>query len=371
MKILIISSQDWGSMYLSKHHYSVALTELGHEVYYLEPFKAGWKWNKRSFKIKDVNIERLKVIEQTFNLPYNIKFHSNTIYNFFIKHHINKIETNFGSFDLIFSFDLTNSFPLEFFSKRSKKIFFAADWPLNKCGINAANKADLLVSVSQEILNQYKNFPISKQKLLSHGVADYFIIEGLKPFVKYDNKIRVGLSGNFLRPDLNRIMLLEIIKFNNNIIFEFFGAIEPSSSNLGGFFDLETLNFIDTLKEFSNVILHGIINPKLLSSELRRMDLFLICYDINKDQSKGTNYHKISEFLVYKRPIVSNFVSSYIDNPYVFQSKDENGIVDVKKNFNALLNNGIFNLNYDIKLPLSYKNLVLKLFNELSIYNIN
>jgi len=53
------------------------------------------------------------------------------------------------------------------------------------------------------------------------------------------------------------------------------------------------------------------IAPEKLALELRRMDAFLICYDVKKDQSKGTNYHKVSEYLVYGRPIVSNYVSAY------------------------------------------------------------
>jgi hypothetical protein len=41
------------------------------------------------------------------------------------------------------------------------------------------------------------------------------------------------------------------------------------------------------------------------------MDAFLICYDVEKDQSKGTNYHKVMEYLAYGRPIVSNTISMY------------------------------------------------------------
>ena len=57
--------------------------------------------------------------------------------------------------------------------------------------------------------------------------------------------------------------------------------------------------------------MHGMVSPEKLAIELRRMDSFLICYDVNKDQSKGTNYHKVSEYLVYGRLIVSNYVSAY------------------------------------------------------------
>jgi hypothetical protein len=53
------------------------------------------------------------------------------------------------------------------------------------------------------------------------------------------------------------------------------------------------------------------VSPEALSKELRRMDAFLICYDVEKDQSKGSNYHKVMEYLAYGRPIISNFITRY------------------------------------------------------------
>ena len=53
------------------------------------------------------------------------------------------------------------------------------------------------------------------------------------------------------------------------------------------------------------------VNPEILAKEFLRMDAFLICYDVEKDQSKGTNYHKVMEYLAYGRPIVSNYISRY------------------------------------------------------------
>ena len=67
------------------------------------------------------------------------------------------------------------------------------------------------------------------------------------------------------------------------------------------------------------------------------MDAFLICYDESKDQSKGTNYHKISEYLAYDRFIVSNRVSAHASNPMIIQDADRDGKVDIIANFNAFI----------------------------------
>ncbi len=323
MRVLIISPQHWGIMRVTKHHYSIELAKLGHDVFFLEPTEPTWKLNQSSFKISDSDIERLKVIHQKINIPYNLKFHSKRLYDWFIRNHIKKLEKQIGPFNLVWSFDIENSMPLKFFASEAKKIFFASDWPLQLEGVKAAKGAHLLVSIAQEILDQFPSTTGTKRLLLDHGVAECFIEAGKLPFVKSDDIIRIGMSGNFLRPDIDRQTLLEIIRNFNNIIFECFGSFEYINSNMGGGVDSQTSEFINELRESPNVILHGMLHPESLALELRRMDIFLICYDLERDYSKGTNYHKVMEFLCYRRPIVSNYVSRYknvnliyIQSPY-------------------------------------------------------
>jgi hypothetical protein len=308
MRVLIISPQHWGIMHVSKHHYAIELAKLGHEVYFLEPLEPTWKIGSTRFFQKELQYPNLKVLSHTILAPYNLKFHSKVFFDLFMKHHIQKMEKQIGHFDLVWSFDLTDAIPLKYFNA-NRKIFFAADWPPNKDAIGAAESADLLVSVAQEILDQY---PKKHKKLLvSHGVAQCFIDAGKIPFVKSDEQFRIGMSGNFLRPDIDRPVLLDIIRSFPDILFECFGAYESKNSNLGGANDQDTITFIEALKTAPNVILHAMVNPEKLAVELRRMDAFLICYDLGKDQSRGTNYHKVSEYLVYGRPIVSNYISAY------------------------------------------------------------
>ena len=66
---------------------------------------------------------------------------------------------------------------------------------------------------------------------------------------------------------------------------------------------------------------------------------FLICYDVKKDQSKGTNYHKVSEYLVYGRPIVSNYVSAYdFEGSGVIIAKKNQELKKIIKDNNAIEN---------------------------------
>jgi hypothetical protein len=52
------------------------------------------------------------------------------------------------------------------------------------------------------------------------------------------------------------------------------------------------------------------------------MDGFLICYDIKKDQSGGTNYHKILEYISTGKVIISNNVTTYASRPELVQMVD-------------------------------------------------
>jgi hypothetical protein len=363
MRVLLISPQHWGTMRVTKHHYAIELAKLGHEVYFLEPTEATWQWNKSKFEINLSDADGVKLVTQQINVPYNLKFHWKGLYDWFIERHINKLEKELGPFDLVWSFDLTNAMPLKVFSKNAKKIFFAADWPQVPDAVKAAEGASLLVSVAQEILDQYPNNPKTKKLLIDHGVADCFIEAGKQPFVKTDDQIRIGMSGNFLRPDIDRPLLLEIIRTHTDMLFECFGAYELKNSNLGGAADEGTISFIDVLKQAPNVILHGMVGPEILAKELRRMDAFLICYDVEKDQSKGTNYHKVMEFLAYGMPIVSNYVSTYINNQLVFQEKNINGFVDVKTNLDKIFRKKDFKKDLDNITPETYSSLLQKILN--------
>jgi len=350
MRILIISPQHWGIMRVTKHHYAIELAKLGHEVYFLEPIEPTWKIGSTSFTQKEVN-PNLKVLSHTILAPYNLKFHSKIFFDFFMKRHIQKMEKRIGRFDLVWSFDLTDAIPLKYFNA-NRKIFFAADWPPNKDAVKAAESADLLVSVAQEILDQYPNK--HKKLLVSHGVAECFIEAGKIPFTKIDDKFRIGMSGNFLRPDIDRPVLLNIIRSYPDILFECFGTYESKNSNLGGAMDKETNTFIEALIQAPNVILHGMLTPEKLANELGRMDVFLICYDVAKDQSKGTNYHKMMEYLAYSKPIVSNYVSNYLDNQLVKMPSQKFG----NEQLNSIFSDTIF----------SYGKSTIQISNEISSY---
>lgn len=307
--ILIVSPQAWGNMFLAKHHYAIELAKHGNEVYFLNPAIEA----KYSSSIEIVNsnvINNLFLINhQLPSVLLKIKFKIKLLFHFYIKTHIKKIEQAIGKkVDIIINYDLGDYYPFKYFSNNPFKIYFPIDEPLNKDGIDSAKDCDIIFSITKEILEKYNIYNVPKH-FVHHGLAEEF--KHSYQQIKLDNKIRFGLSGNWLRKDLDRDTLLEIIKQNDDVIFEFWGSYKAKQSNIGGADDSEMKRFIAELMVAQNVVLHGPIHPSKLAEEYKRMDGFIICYDILKDQSRGTNYHKVMEYLSTGKVIVSNNVTTY------------------------------------------------------------
>lgn len=313
--IFIISQDDWGTMFISKHHYALELAKMGNTVYYINGPDQRNSLKIGEVKISETTYSKLFLVQHRFSFPFFLKFHGGVFFDFLVKRHVSGMIRQIGKLpDIVWSFDLSNTIPLKCFTSKSLKIFMPVDEPLNVSAIRAANTADMIVSVTKEILEKYTAFPISKY-FLNHGVASSFFGEdGRAP----DGETRrVGLSGNFLRPDVDREILMRIIRENPTVVFELWGNTRSKDSNLSNESnnDNKTLDFIHFLETASNVICHGPVKTEELSRGLKRMNAFLICYDINKDQSRGTNYHKIMEYLAIGSVVISNNVSTYNDIP--------------------------------------------------------
>jgi len=312
--ILIISPQAWGQMFISKHHYAITLANMGNRVYFLNPPEQHSKKRPGQIDIsRSSTHHNLLLIEHALNFPFILKFHAKKLFHLLMRFHVKNILDKIESpVDIVWSFDQGNLFPFRFFGEKPFKIFQPVDEPADKEAIKAAEGAQLIISVTREILSKYKDFS-QPRHLVNHGIGEDFLLP-VATGARQKN-IHVGLSGNLLREDIDREILLKIIAQNPDIVFECWGtyAIADSTSK-----NKAALLFIHKLQQLG-VLLHGPTGSQQLACELRRMDAFLICYDVQKDQSKGTNYHKIMEFLSIGKVIIANNVSSYYDKPELVQ----------------------------------------------------
>ncbi|HXB06400.1 MAG TPA: hypothetical protein VNW04_04775 [Puia sp.] len=321
--ILVISPQRWGNMYLSKHHYAIELAKRGNTVYFLNPPDETARAKRGRIAVaEEGNMPGLWVIDHSLRFPYQLKFHAMSLFHLLMRPHVAAILKKIGRpVDVIWSFDLGNLYPFRFFGKTPCKIFHPVDEPLNAAAIRSGDGAQIVFAVTREILAKYEHLGVPGH-FINHGVSAGFVGEGLQPWVKR-TPVRVGLSGNWTRPDIDTGCLLRIVRSQPSVVFEFWGSYRMTDSNIGGSADQQMEDFVGELKAAPNVVLHGPVPNGRLATELQRMDAFLICYDIQKDQSKGTNYHKVMEYLSTGKVIVSSNITTYSDRPQLVQMTRE------------------------------------------------
>jgi hypothetical protein len=333
--ILILSQQDWGEMFISKHHYAVELAKAGNTVYYMNGPEQAGKMAKGEISISETKHANLFLVKHRLPFPYILKFRARGLYDYLLKFHIRKAMATIGKkIDLIWSFDLSDTIPLRLFPTDARKIYMPVDELDKGVALKAAKGADVIMSVTHEILDKFNT--LSTPKLfLNHGVADYFINENVTDAI--NKPIQVGLSGNFLRADIDTETIKEIITDNKEVVFNFWGLIDFSKSNLLAPSESNALAFIEELRQMPNVKLHGHVAPEVLAKELKRMDCFLICYDINKDHSKGTNYHKVLEYLATGKTIISNNITTYSNHTGLIEMPVERNNTALPKLFHTVI----------------------------------
>src|SRR6185312_573937 len=174
--ILIISQQDWGPMFISKHHYAIELAKKGNCVYFLNGPHQGNRLKIGEINIKKIENLSLYIINHRFFFPYKVKFHFRYLYEKLVSFHSKRILLKIGKrLDIVWSFDISDTMPFEKFSNGSAyKIFMPVDLSLHPKAIENARHANLILSVSEKILHQFRDIQVP-QYFINHGVADIFI----------------------------------------------------------------------------------------------------------------------------------------------------------------------------------------------------
>lgn len=308
-KVLILSPQTWGKMRLSKHHYAIELADAGAKVYFLNPPKSSLG-NKIEIHSTEEN-DNLFVIEHELFFPYNLKFHVFTLYSWLMGIHVRRLQSAIGLIEVLWSFDLGGTYQAKQFTAK-KKIFHPVDEPLNQMALDSAKDFDIVVSLTDEIIEKYK-YHEKPSYFVNHGLAKNFLLR----ISNYESNAlnHIGLSGNFTRPDFDFPTVIKIVQTFPDITFHFWGARELSESNISGSNEPLVQKYLMDLKNLKNAIFYGPVSTEVLVEGYTKMDAFLICYDIEKDQSHGTNYHKILEFLSTGKPVFSSNVTTY-ENRY-------------------------------------------------------
>jgi glycosyltransferase involved in cell wall biosynthesis len=252
-----------------------------------------------------------------------------------VKKAIKKLLNTIPEIDIVWCFETNIYQDLSIFGK-CKKVFHVVD-PINIKNTKISKTADLTVCISNRILNQFKNI-CEKKVFINHGISAVAINQGKE--IDFENYqlgavINAGYIGNLSREIIDIKTIRKIVAENPSIIFHFWGP--GNESNLGG----ETDALLQSLIQFENVIFHSVIPSSELINTIKNMDLFLLAYNNIKGVYDGSNSHKILEYLVTGKVVVSTYIDQYNDyefKDYLVMSHEGNNDLLPSK-FREVVNN--------------------------------
>lgn len=303
-KILIISPESWDHIPVSKHHYSLTLAALGNQIYFLNP-------PSNTEGLTPANVPGNLIIVN-YRKVHGVNKLPEPLRNFFNKRLIRKILKICGNeFDVIWTFDAFRFQNLKLFNALVK-IYHVVDVHESRFEQELAKTADVILAVSDMILNRFSNNSITRK--INHGLASHFYQDhskGIDISRKSINKLKVGYVGNLDNWCLDKVTLLTIIEKNPDIEFNFVGPYKSGSL------------IADSLIKLKNCTLTGKVSYLDIPLHLLACDLFLMCYD-GSNKEVNSNHHKILEYLSTGKPVVMNFTDEYKDKTDLVAMSNEN-----------------------------------------------
>ncbi len=318
-------------MLLSKMHFALELSAMGYQVYFVNP--PAISKNKRKveinseIKIPNIQIIDTKVVYGSLFFRHKLFF----IYRIISAQYVKAIKKIVGEkITEVWCFNPQVYVNLTKFDA-DKTLLLLYDFYMGRHVSKAAQSADYIISVSQMILDYYKNTRAPKL-LLQHGLGKYFaeMAEQKIAHANFSNhgtgKIRVGYTGNLLIAGMDIGAVKNIIGQHQDKEFHFWGPFDLGNSNniSSGIIHHENKMFIEFLQKQDNVFLHGVKSQCELAKEISEMDAFLLFYSMGMGLSKASNSHKILEYLSTGKVVICNYLSSYAGNDLLLMVENEN-----------------------------------------------
>ncbi|MCD4795122.1 MAG: hypothetical protein K8R54_17960 [Bacteroidales bacterium] len=334
-KIIILSTDKWGDMFISKHHYAINLSK-NNQVYFFNPPDNSFDKN---FTIEKYN-QNLLIVTYNPNFPKFFRFHLRKTYDLLINMRLRQLlkKIKLTKVDVIWNFSaflLSNYKAFNY----SISIYHPVDNSLYYNELKIAKVSHFIFSVSQVIIDRFRE--LNKTKFINHGLSDYFVKFAEKKMETNDyysnSKIQVGFTGNLLVKSIDSKTIINIVKNNPLTEFHFWGSYVLSHSNLGGW--INSQKFIDELKSLDNSNLYGPVKSEILAKNIQNMDALISIYDLSQQENKGANGHKIIEYLSTGKVIISSHISTYAEKRALIEMVDDMHNENLPELFKKVINN--------------------------------
>jgi hypothetical protein len=299
--ILIISPEPWDAIFVSKHHYALALA-AANQVFFLNPPKLN---AFKSFNISATSNANLWEVDYS-PLVRGMQYFPRFIRQSVERDFINRLERYLDRrFDIIWNFENSRFFDFGFARKGIMKIYHQVDLNQNFHPHKAALTADVCFCTSDVILSVIKaanpcSFKVHHgfSELVPAGYEEAIVSSSPNP------KVTAKLVGNLDYRYLDLDLLKTIISQNPDVQFELVGPVDKAKSTYS------------ILAPFPNVSFVGKVPAERVPSILQSADILLVTY--RKDAwEQMSSPHKFMEYFGSGKVIVATYTDEYKDKQHL------------------------------------------------------
>lgn len=296
-------------MQVSKHHYARALATLGHRVDFVEPpiREGGAGHLAVSVAEGEPNI---RVVRYRPWFPYFIKFHAPALFDIGMRRQARIIAAATGPHEIVWDFDNNYQF----------NDLRAFDTPLRVmqlvdqvgAGRSGTRFADLVVALDRAFI----------ERVGAESVENLVVPHGLNPWhAALANRVidspagrsrlpnepwRVGYVGNLMMTSVDRQAILETVVSHPAVMFDFVSPVGPDEAGFG-----PNAYWLRQLADCANVTIRTGCGPREIVALADRIDAWMLCYSLARDNNAGVNSHKMLEYLATGSPVLTSWLKPY------------------------------------------------------------
>jgi hypothetical protein len=288
--ILLISTEQWDHIFVSKHHYATHLAKRGNKVFFLNPPSKQTQVNKTEY-------------DNVFSVHYDgfikgLRFLPRFLQKYFINRKFSQLQQFFKiKFDIVWSFDNSVFFDFSALPKEVYSISHIVDLTQDFEFEKAAKTADLCLGVSQPIVEKQKQFN-NNSFFINHGYNQSSSPFNKKVILPGKQRIKAFYAGNLNIKYLDWELIQSCVERLPQVDFIFAGPWNDGALKT----DLIVKNNFNYI---------GVLPAKKLGSYYQQSDILLITYKVREYPDQLSNSHKMMEYLGSGKMVVATWTNEY------------------------------------------------------------
>jgi hypothetical protein len=321
--IIIVSNEEWGNTWYSKHNYAWELSKKN-TIYFINPPK-----KFKPFNIFRKSITEIKIANNLYAITYSnilpVRFDFLRIVNeFFVFKKINTFLKRRNASDSIFwTFDPIRLTSPEILKPKKIILHMVDKYQFTHHGeVIIARKADIIICVAEDIADGFYSLN-DHVFVVPHAIASE---EFLKVTTKRDDGIKQGIYVGNIDSSMDFKITQYLINRFPNVEFHFVGKINSTNNKL-------LIEFLD--KKYPNVIYHGEKPFKELKQYISRADFCFLFKDVNHPGANISS-HKMLQYFAQGKPVFSTILNKYEilkDDNLLFMTNDKNKLGDLLEDY--------------------------------------